>query len=143
MPRSIYHSIRRRFAAPRRIKIPTMPLFRLGKTGFRFNATHSFPRDEGYDRFPHGHDYEMTVMLEGARQPGEMLYDLRGLKQLVQREVIEPLDHANLDEILPDPTLEALAAWIWQRLRIQLPPTLRLGLEVWETRSLFVEYWGD
>lgn len=117
--------------------------YRLGKTGFRFNALHSFPGDPGYDRHPHGHDYEFTVMVEGERPAaGGMLYDLRALKPLVEREVLARLDHQNLDRILPDPSLEALAAWIWERLRPAIPPPLALGLTVWETRSLYVEFWG-
>ncbi|HUX68193.1 MAG TPA: 6-carboxytetrahydropterin synthase [Terriglobales bacterium] len=119
-----------------------MPLIRLAKTGFRFNALHSFADDPGYDRLLHGHDYEFTVMLEGERAAGAMLYDLRGLKPLVEREVIAALDHQNLDGILPDPSLEALAEWMWGRLRPHLPAGLRLGLEVWETRSIYVEFWG-
>src|SRR5690348_17151289 len=98
-----------------------MPVYRLGKTGFRFNASHSFPGDGGYDRFPHGHDYEFTVMLEGTLGRDAMLFDLRGLKPLVEREVIAVLDHANLDAILPGPSLEALAEWIWRQLRPHLP----------------------
>lgn len=120
-----------------------MSVYRLGKTGFRFNASHSFPDDAGYDRFPHGHDYEFTVMLESEQAPGAMVFDLRALRPLVEREVIAVLDHANLDAILPGPSLEALAEWIWRQLRPHLPPRLRLGLTLWETRSLFLEYWGD
>lgn len=120
-----------------------MPTCRLGKTGFRFNALHSFPDDEGYDRHPHGHDYEFTVLLEGERAAGGMLFDLRGLKPLVEREVIAALDHNDLDALLPDSSLEGLADWIWQRLRPHLPATLRLGLVLWETRSIFLEYWGE
>lgn len=119
-----------------------MPLFRLAKTGFRFNALHSFPNDAGYDRHSHGHDYELTVMLEGERAPGAMLYDLRQVKELVARSVIARLDHQNLDAILPDPSLEALAEWIWRQLRPHLPSGLRLGVTVWETRSIYVEFWG-
>ncbi|HET9784966.1 MAG TPA: 6-carboxytetrahydropterin synthase [Terriglobales bacterium] len=116
--------------------------FRLGKTGFRFNALHSFPGDAGYDRHPHGHDYEFTVMVEGERDHAGMLYDLRGLKPLVERDVIARLDHQNLDQLLPDPSLEALALWIWERLRPGIPAALSLGITVWETRSLYVEFWG-
>lgn len=115
---------------------------RLGKTGFRFNASHSFAEDKGYDRLPHGHDYEFTVMLEGERLPGGMLYDVRQLKQMVAALVITPLDHADLNTLLPDPSLEMLAEWIWQRLRSQLPQRLRVGVQIWETRSIFAEYWG-
>ncbi|HEY7839764.1 MAG TPA: 6-carboxytetrahydropterin synthase [Terriglobales bacterium] len=119
-----------------------MSVYRLGKTGFRFNAVHSFADDAGYDRLPHGHDYEFTVMLEGESASGGMLFDLRELKPLVEREVIDVLDHGNLDTLLPDPSLETLAQWIWRCLRPHLPERLRLGLTVWETRSLFLEYWG-
>ncbi|MGH9393954.1 MAG: hypothetical protein ACRD1E_07265 [Terriglobales bacterium] len=38
--------------------------------------------------------------------------------------------------------MEALAEWIWQRLRPQVPAGLGLGLTVWETRSIYVEFWG-
>ncbi|MGH9468467.1 MAG: 6-pyruvoyl trahydropterin synthase family protein [Terriglobales bacterium] len=119
-----------------------MPTYRLGKTGFRFNALHSFPDDTGYDRLAHGHDYEFTVMLEGERNGEGMLYDLRELKSLVDARVIARLDHRNLDEILPHPSLEGLAGWIWNQLRPEVPAALRLGLTVWETRSLYVEFWG-
>jgi 6-pyruvoyl-tetrahydropterin synthase len=119
-----------------------MARIRLGKAGFRFNALHSFPADAGYDRRPHGHDYELQVMLEGERPAAGMLYDMRLLKDLVAREVIAPLDHGDLDALLPDSSLEGLAEWIWTRLRPHLPPALRLGLIVWETRSIYAEFWG-
>jgi len=119
-----------------------MPTFRLGKSGFRFNASHSFPNDASYDRQLHGHDYEFTVLVEGERAPGAMLFDARQLKLVVGKEIIEKLDHSNLDEMLPDASLEALAEWIWQKLRPFVPAALRLGLVVWETRSIYVEFWG-
>jgi 6-pyruvoyl tetrahydropterin synthase/QueD family protein len=118
-------------------------MFRLGKTGFHFNATHSFANDAGYDRFPHGHDYELTVFVEGRRSSKGMLYDMRELKELVHSEVIKTLDHQNLDNLLTDSSLESLAEWIWQRLRKSLPGQLRVGIQLWETRSIFVEYWGE
>lgn len=120
-----------------------MAICRLGKTGFHFNAIHSFANDAGYDRFPHGHDYALTVFIEGERPAGEMLYDMRELKDLVQTRVIAPLDHQNLDHIFDCPSLEAIADWIWQRLREGVPPNLRVGVKLWETRSIFIEYWGD
>ncbi len=122
-----------------------MPLLRLGKCGFRFNASHSFPHDDGYDRLLHGHDYEFSVLLESRLEPGQakLLYDMRNLKPLVQDQVIAVLDHTNLNDLLPDPSSEAVAQWIWQRLRNGIPQHLRLGVQLWETRSIYVEYWGD
>lgn len=120
-----------------------MATWRVGKGGFRFNALHSFPNDNGYDRHPHGHDYELTILVEGTRAGGEMLFDARLLKPLVEQRVIAPLDHGDLNRLLPDPSCEALAEWIWQQLRPHLNAQLRLGIHVWETRTTFVEYWGD
>jgi 6-pyruvoyltetrahydropterin/6-carboxytetrahydropterin synthase len=119
-----------------------MPSVRLGKTGFRFNALHSFPADAGYDRHPHGHDYELAVMLEGDLPPSGILYNMSALKPLVEREVIARLDHTDLDVLLPQASLERLAEWIWLRLRPQIPAELRLGLTLWETRSIYIEFWG-
>lgn len=119
-----------------------MPLLRLAKTGFRFNALHAFGDAGDYDSNLHGHDYELTVMVEGERGEGAMLYDLRELKPLVQREILARLDHTDLGAILPNPTLEALAEWIWRQLRPAVPARLRLGLQLWETRSIYLEFWG-
>lgn len=117
-------------------------IWRLGKSGFRFNAWHHFPADDGYDRQPHGHDYELTIWLEGERAPGQVLFDLRQLKPLVNEQIVTPLDHTDLNTILPDPSTEALAEWIWRRLRPHLPSALRLGLRLEETRTTSVEFWG-
>lgn len=122
-----------------------MPVWRLGKSGFRFNASHSFPAagaGDDYDRRPHGHDYELTVLLEGERPNGGKLFDARRIKPLVEREIIAALDHRDLNETLPDPSSEALAEWIWRRLRPAFPIGLRLGVHLWETRTTFVEFWG-
>lgn len=119
-----------------------MPIVRLGKTGFRFNASHSFPDDPGYDRLPHGHDYEFSVLLEGERAPGAMLFDMRQVKQVAEKQVIAELDHRDLNAVLPDPSLEALTEWIWVRLRAAVPAGIRVGIQVWETRSIYAEFWG-
>lgn len=81
-------------------------------------------------------------MLEGELDGQGMLFDLRDLKTLVEYAVIAPLDHRNLDAILQHSSLEALASWIWDQLRPSVPAHLRLGLTLWETRSLYVEFWG-
>ncbi len=120
-----------------------MPRCRLRKSGFHFNALHSFPGDDGLDAQPHGHDYELALLLEGAPQSGKMLFDARRLTELAQREVIAALDHQDLNRLLPYPSAEALAEWIWRRLRPHLPAQLRLGIELWETPRLGLEYWGD
>ncbi len=120
-----------------------MPRVRLHKSGFHFNAQHHFPGEDGCDAHPHGHDYELALWLEGHFQSGAMLYDARQLTALVNTRIIAALDHQDLNALLPYPSAEALAEWIWQRLRPHLPAPLHLGVELWETRRLAIEYWGD
>lgn len=85
----------------------------------------------------------MSVLLEGQRAHGTMLFDLRDLKEIVKRSVIDRIDHTDLNEFLPDPSLEALAEWIWTQLRAAIPPAIRIGVVIWETRSIYAEFWGE
>jgi len=60
-----------------------------------------------------------------------MIEDFDVLKRIVRSEVIDPLDHQNLNDFLENPTAERIVMWIWRRLE----PELR-GLDelvLWET----------
>jgi 6-pyruvoyltetrahydropterin/6-carboxytetrahydropterin synthase len=99
----------------------------------------------------HGHNYVLDVTLEGSPNPVTgMVLDLKELKDILQRAVLDPLDHRFLNyEVAPFdrmvPTLENIAIEIWKRLETAIPPgPVRLqGIRVHETRDLYVEYFGD
>ena len=96
----------------------------------------------------HGHNYVLEVTLDGEPDPVTgMVFDLKRLKDTIQRAVIEPMDHRFLNHEVPPfdrvvPTAENIAADIWDRLA----PYFREGrarlhnVRLYETEDLFVDY---
>ncbi len=99
----------------------------------------------------HGHNYEIEVTLEGAPDPVTgMVLDLKDLKEILQREVLEPYDHRFLNEEVPPfdrvvPTVENIAIDIWRRLepRFQDVRGKLHRVRVYETSDLYADYFGD
>ncbi len=99
----------------------------------------------------HGHNYRLEVTLEGSPDPvSGMVYDLKALKDVIRREVIDPFDHRFLNyEVAPFdrvvPTTENLAREIWRRLEPRLASDrARLhSIRLYETEDLFVDYYGE
>jgi 6-pyruvoyltetrahydropterin/6-carboxytetrahydropterin synthase len=99
----------------------------------------------------HGHNYVLEVTLEGEPDPSTgMVFDLKALKDILNREVVEPMDHRFLNHEVPPfesvvPTTENIAIEIWKRLAGPLKsPAARLhGVRLYETEDLFVDYTGE
>ncbi len=81
--------------------------------------------------FPaHGHNYRLTVRVSGLLDPETgFVADLPALDSLVKKQVIDRLDHAHVNEALPEfapgkaiPTSENLAIWIAATIAAALPP---------------------
>lgn len=99
----------------------------------------------------HAHDYTCEVTIGGAMDPATgMVIDLGLLDRLLADTVVAPLAGRNLNRDIPDfgpggvqPTCEALAHWIFQRLAPVLPVTVRLfGVRVAEDATLSAECTG-
>ena len=97
----------------------------------------------------HGHNYELDVTVAGGidTETG-YVYDLGILNDLVERTLLQKLDHKNLNldvgwfsQLLP--SAENIAVVCWRELREVLPATLSLHVRLWETPRNFVEYDGD
>lgn len=84
---------------------------------------------------PHGHTYRIELTLEGALTDG-MVMDFAEVKRRLWR-VIGPLDHVDLNALLPYPTCENICAHICAGLKGQFghPFTLR----VWEGDGKWAE----
>jgi len=99
----------------------------------------------------HGHNYVLEVTLEGTpdRETG-MVLDLKDLKEILNREVVEPFDHRFLNHEVPPfnrviPTTENIAVEIWRRLEPHFGnggPRLH-RVRLWETEDLFVDFHGE
>jgi len=98
----------------------------------------------------HGHNYVLEVTLEGDPDPiTGMVLDLKDLKDILNREVVEPFDHRFLNhEIRPFdtvvPTAENITIEIWRRLEPNFRKGARLHqVRLWETDDLYVDYFGE
>ena len=99
----------------------------------------------------HGHNYAIEVTVEGNPDPVTgMVVDLKKLKDLINREVVELYDHRFLNYEVPPfdrtvPTAENVAIDVWQRLAPHLTKEYgRLhAVRVFETPDLYVDYFGD
>ncbi len=106
---------------------------------------------EAANRHGHGHNYAVEVTLEGAPDPVTgMVFDLRRLKDILNREVVEPMDHRFLNHEVPPfdrvvPTSENIAIEIWKRVARRLANGgARLhAVRVSETDDLYVDYFGE
>ncbi|MEQ1886403.1 MAG: 6-carboxytetrahydropterin synthase [Bryobacteraceae bacterium] len=98
----------------------------------------------------HGHNYVVEVTIEGTTDPKTgMVFDLRELKEIINQEVVDPMDHRFLNhEVSPFntviPTTENLAAEIWRRLerRVTAPNTRLKNVRLYETADLYVDCAG-
>ena len=113
--------------------------------GTHFSAAHrlartDFSEAENYATYGkcarphgHGHNYHLEVTVRGEIDPVTgMVVDLVALQRVLEREVVEPLDHTFLNEDIPYffevvPTAEHIALYIMQVLH---EPVRRLGAEL-------------
>jgi 6-pyruvoyltetrahydropterin/6-carboxytetrahydropterin synthase len=97
----------------------------------------------------HGHNYMLEVTVKGeVDQRSGFVLDLKQLKELMNREVIDVLDHRFLNQEVPEfknliPTTENLAISIWKRLESKLALARLHRVRVYETPDLFVDYYGE
>jgi 6-pyruvoyltetrahydropterin/6-carboxytetrahydropterin synthase len=96
----------------------------------------------------HGHNYVLEVVVAGEiDQASGYVLDLKSLSDVICRQVIQDVDHRNLNIDVPwlkgrIPTAENLAQAFWERLRPELPDGLLRSVRVWETDKNWAEV-GD
>ena len=103
---------------------------------FTFEASHQLPNHDGKCRRLHGHSWTGWVNVQGdtlAEQgaKGGMVMDYSDLKAAVQPIVEEMLDHHHLNNTLPliNPTSEAIAQWMYLKLKPLLPGLASVTIE--------------
>ena len=104
---------------------------------FRFEAAHVLPHHPGKCSRLHGHSYRLDVAVDGSLQttgPARgMILDFDAISAIVKPAVIERLDHSSLNDLLPNPTAEHIALWIWHELSGALAGLSEIV--VWETAT--------
>jgi 6-pyruvoyltetrahydropterin/6-carboxytetrahydropterin synthase len=96
----------------------------------------------------HGHNYVLEVTVKGDVDPRSgFVVDLKQLKEVMQREVLDAMDHRFLNKEVPEflhsiPTTENIAIAIWKRLAGKLDHARLHRVRVYETPNLFVDFYG-
>jgi len=98
----------------------------------------------------HGHNYTLEVTVRGRMNPRTgMVMDLKLLKKIVVEEIVDRVDHRNLNtdvDFLRDviPTSENLVVCFWQLLEKRISETCELyEVRLWETENNVVFYRGE
>jgi 6-pyruvoyltetrahydropterin/6-carboxytetrahydropterin synthase len=96
----------------------------------------------------HGHNYTLDVSVSGPvdARTGYVM-DLGDLRDVVTREIIDKVDHRNLNLDVDfmaglNPTSENLVVAMWNVLAPRLGPSRLTKLRLWETEQNYVEYQG-
>ena len=96
----------------------------------------------------HGHNYDLVLKVTGEVNPETgFVIDMKVLKDIIKEQIIEPLDHKNLNLDVAEfktlnPTAENIAVVIWNRIKPELKPEFDLTVILYETERNFVEYCG-
>lgn len=101
----------------------------------------------------HGHNFELITTVAGMPDPDTgFVVDLKKLSTLIRAEVIDKLDHKNLNldvDFMKDKmaSTEILAIEIWKILESKISSISKFGklysIKLYETPRNFVEYFGE
>ncbi len=128
----------------------------------RFNAAHKLWREEWSDEKNeqvfgrcsnknwHGHNFELYITVKGQPNPETgFVIDLKTLSKIIKTEVIDQLDHRNINLDVPFLTgimasTENIAIKIWEILApiIEKNGGTLAKLKLLETENNYVEYYG-
>lgn len=101
------------------------------------------------NRNGHGHNYTLEVTVAGEIDPvSGFVVDLKALKDVMEREVIQVYDHRHLNLEVPEfrstiPTTENIAIAIWRRLAGKIVGARLQRVRVYEMPDLFADYCGE
>jgi len=101
------------------------------------------------NRNGHGHNYILEVTVKGeVDATSGFVVDLKALKEILEREVVNVYDHRHLNFEVPEfktaiPTTENIAIAIWNRLAGKIPGAKLYRVRVYEMPDLFADYYGE
>jgi len=103
------------------------------------------------NRYGHGHNYVLEVVVEGQPDPETgYVMDLKVLRDIIREEIIDWVDHKHLNYDVPwlqgiIPTAENLAIAFWQRIapRVRTDRARLTRVRLAESDSNLVDYHGE
>lgn len=100
----------------------------------KFSSAHKLPDYKGECANLHGHTWTAAFLMEGAQKANGMVDDFKELKDVL--DGVLP-DHKYLNDLVPNPTAENLALYIFGRAAAVLKERgLKLKeVELWENEN--------
>jgi 6-pyruvoyltetrahydropterin/6-carboxytetrahydropterin synthase len=90
----------------------------------------------------HGHTIDVVIGVRGKMDFSTgMVIDFTVLKRILQKEIIDKFDHGCLNDTIPCPTAEYLAAYIYFKLNQKRMNVIMV--RVHETDNNYAEFTGD
>lgn len=102
-----------------------------------FDATHSHKGALKEKRHKHIFHYEVT--LYGTLNKEGFLIDFRQVEKVLNKKINEVLKNRNLNLLIPHPTTENIAFWIYEKLK-PVYKNLLCNVRVYETKNSSVTY---
>lgn len=98
----------------------------------------------------HGHNFDLYVTVKGKPDPTTgFLINAKELSNIIQREITDKLDHANLNldvDFIPShlqASTENLVILIWQQLAPHIKGCRLHCVKLCETENIYAEYYGE
>ena len=138
MAETVYITRRETFAAAHRLYKPELS----DEENFKLFGKCSNPNW-------HGHNYTLEVVVAGeVDKDTGFVMDLKDLKEIVKSNIIERVDHKNLNldtkfmkEIIP--TSENIVLAIWKELKDKISKGKLYSVKLYETENNYFEYRGE
>ena len=102
----------------------------------------------GKDYNTHGHNYVLEVSVTGPIDQGSgWLVDLKKLGQIVKNNVVNILDHSQIEEDITwfkgkQPSSENILIWAWNEIAPRMEQGTLHRLRLVETHSIYTDYYG-
>ncbi|MDI3534002.1 MAG: 6-pyruvoyltetrahydropterin/6-carboxytetrahydropterin synthase [Thermosediminibacterales bacterium] len=92
------------------------PLIEVTKV-FTFDSAHNLEQYHGKCESLHGHTYKLEITVKGPVDDEGMVIDFLELKNIVDKKIINKVDHQYLNKVFPfNTTCENIITWIWETL---------------------------
>src|SRR3981081_3544795 len=126
----------------RKIECPASPIYHNPNLSAEENR-----RIFGKCNNPHGHGHNYTLEVSVAGEPDPvtgMVLDLKELKEILEREIMQRMDHRHLNYEVPElagqiPTCENIARVIWQLLEPEIKQGQLQRVRLYESADLFAD----
>ncbi|HUT85204.1 MAG TPA: 6-carboxytetrahydropterin synthase [Elusimicrobiales bacterium] len=105
----------------------------------RFTASHH--HDGSLNEGEHKHIFEYEITLSGKINKEGFLVDFRQVKKHLAEKINKVLGGTSLNTVLPNPTTENVAIWIYETLK-PVYKDMMSSVCVYETKDSCITYYG-